>query len=598
MKQIRRSVVYMALVASALFVHFLALADTKQNGDKNQPVDYRIVENALQGMSLEEKVGQMMMPDFRKWKDKDVTEMLPEIEQLVKRHHIGGVILFRENTVTTEQTVKLTHAYQDAAEKYGLFIAIDQEGGSVTRLQSGTAMPGNMALGAARSAELAEQVGRVIGSELAALGFNMNFAPVLDVNNNPDNPVIGVRSFGENPQLVADLGIAYLNGLQRSNIVATAKHFPGHGDTDVDSHLGLPEVAHDKTRLHQVELHPFKQAINSGVDALMTAHVTFPEVDDTRVISRKDGKPIALPATLSPKVITGLIRGELGFEGVVTTDAMNMLAIADPFGPVDAAVRAIQAGVDVILMPMDLADVTDGVLKAVQTGQITEERINQSVRRIIALKVKRGIVKAEEPTEVQTLIHHAGQIVGSLAHRQVEAKAAARSVTLVKNKNGILPLSLADRKKIIVIGTSYTEELAQAILAHHADTVTLKLTEPGLTPEQWAQLDEADIIIMGSYSSNRQTRLSTTRTMRMYNEIIRKYDKPVIAVAIRNPYDIMGYPEADAYLAQYGFGAASFAATAAILFGKAAPVGKLPVTIPAEKGGTLYPYGTGLYYSP
>lgn len=219
---------------------------SKEEGEKGKPSPeaavikqegqrYDLIGNAISKMTLEEKTGQMLMPDFRTWEGKNVTEMLPEIEQLVKKYHLGGVILFRENVVTTEQTARLVSDYQAAAEKFGLLLTIDQEGGIVTRLQSGTDMPGNMALGATRSPEIAYNVGNAIGEELASLGINMNFAPVMDVNNNPDNPVIGVRSFGEDPQLVADMGVAYTKGLQAAGVAATAKHFPGHGDTAVDS---------------------------------------------------------------------------------------------------------------------------------------------------------------------------------------------------------------------------------------------------------------------------------------------------------------------------------------------------------------------------
>lgn len=575
--------------------------DYKEKGEpqvqivKQKGKRYDIIGKAIAGMTLEEKVGQMMMPDFRKWNGTDVTRMLPEIEELVKKYHIGGVILFRENVVDTAQTVRLVHDYQQAAEKYGLLVTIDQEGGIVTRLQQGTDTPGNMALGATRSTELAHQVGKVIGRELSVLGINTNFAPVMDVNNNPDNPVIGVRSFGENPKLVAEMGEAYIKGLQEYGVAATAKHFPGHGDTAVDSHLGLPEIPHDKERLMNVELYPFKQAMEAGVDAIMTAHVTFPKIDDTKVVSRKDGTEISLPATLSPKVITGLIRDELGFDGVVSTDAMDMQAIADHFGPVDAAIRAIQAGVDIVLMPVGLEEVTNGVLKAVSDGTISEERIDQSVRRIMTLKVKRGIFKAEQPADVQDQIARALEVVGSAEHKRVEAEAAARSVTLVKN-DGVLPLNMDEKATIAVVGTTYVDKLADAIRKHHANTVTIKVTNNTLTDEQRKQVEEADAVIIGSYTFDVKGRSSDNPLMKLYREISQQADTPVIGVGIRNPYDIMAYPEVDAYLAQYGFRTASFHATAETIFGQNEPTGTLPVSIPDGKGGTLYPFGHGLGY--
>ncbi|MBO8163460.1 MAG: glycoside hydrolase family 3 C-terminal domain-containing protein [Brevibacillus sp.] len=560
----------------------------KEEGER-----YRIVDRAVRKMTLEEKVGQMLMPDFRKYNGQDVTEMLPEIEEQIQKYHIGGVILFRENVVSTEQTVRLVDAYRQAAEKYGLLISIDQEGGIVTRLQSGTDMPGSMALGASRSPELAGKVGDVIGRELASLGFNLNLAPVLDVNNNPDNPVIGVRSFGENPQLVAELGIAYTKGLQQNGIAATAKHFPGHGDTAVDSHLGLPEVPHDKDRLAKVELYPFKQAIDAGIDAIMTAHVTFPQIDDTKVVSQKDGTEIALPATLSPKVLTGLIRDELQFEGVLITDAMNMNAITEHFGPVDSAIRAVKAGVDIVLMPVGLEEVRNGLVEAVQSGEIPRERVDEAVQRILTLKVKRGIIKEETPPPLEQRVKTALKTVGAAAHKAVESEAAAASITLVKNEQ-VLPLELDQAQQVAVVGTNFLEDLADAVKSHHANSIQVKLADGGLTAAQWQQLDEADVIIIGSYTYNVSGRSPDNETMKVYNQIIDKYEKPVIAVAIRNPYDIMAYPQVDAYLAQYGFRTASFAAAANVLFGQQRPAGKLPVTIPGADGGVLYEYGHGL----
>ncbi|EMR07038.1 hypothetical protein C772_01174 [Bhargavaea cecembensis DSE10] len=561
----------------------------KESGER-----YHIVDNAIRLMTMEEKVGQMLMPDFRNWNGENVTEMLPEIERLVKDYHLGGVILFRENVVTTEQTTRLADAYQAASEKYGMFLTIDQEGGIVTRLQSGTDMPGNMALGATRSEELAYDTGRVIGEELASLGINFDLAPVLDINNNPDNPVIGVRSFGEDPELVAGLGTAYVKGLQDTGTAATAKHFPGHGDTAVDSHLGLPEVPHDKERLMEVELYPFQQAMNHGIDAIMTAHVTFPKIDDTKVISRKDGTEIHLPATLSHKVLTGLMREEMGYDGLIITDALNMQAIADHFGPVDAVIKAIQAGTDIVLMPVGLETVANGVYGAVRSGDISEERIEASVERILTLKLKRGIIKEENPQPVEDKIANALQVVGSDEHKAVEREVAERSVTLVKNEN-VLPLTPNADDRIVVVGNTYIDDLYNAVKAKHDNTILIKASAP-LTEEQLAQVRGAKALIAGTVTSTVSQRSATSAQMRMVNQLITETDTPVIGVGIRNPYDIMAYPNADAYLAQYSFRNASFNATAAILFGEVAPSGTLPITIPGADGGVLYGFGHGLTY--
>ncbi|WP_079525203.1 glycoside hydrolase family 3 protein [Halobacillus hunanensis] len=561
----------------------------KQQGER-----YDIIEQAIESMTINEKIGQMLMPDFRTWEGDNVTEMLPEIEQMVKEYHLGGVILFRENVVTTEQTAKLVADYQAAAEKYGLLMTIDQEGGIVTRLQSGTDMPGNMALGATRSSELSYNVGQAIGEELSALGINMNLAPVLDVNNNPDNPVIGVRSFGESPELVAELGVAYTEGLQSTGVAATAKHFPGHGDTAVDSHLGLPEVPYDKERLMEVELYPFQQAMDAGIDAIMTAHVTFPKIDDTKVISKKDGTKISLPATLSHKVLTGLMREDMGYDGVIITDALNMNAITEHFGPVDAVIRAVKAGTDIALMPVGLEEVVNGLLEAVETGEISVDRIEESVERILTLKLNRGVIKSESAPNMDEVLANAKEVVGSEAHKQVEQEAAEQSITLVKN-DGTLPLNPSLGEKIVVIGNTYINSLYQAVRDHHENTELIETSGP-LNEEQLNQLENADRIIAGTYTYNVSGRSENSAQMQLVNQLINELDVPVIGVGIRNPYDIMGYPEVDGYLAQYGFRAASFEAMAATLFGENNPTGLLPVTIPGENGEPLYEYGHGLSY--
>ncbi|GGF34963.1 beta-hexosaminidase [Halobacillus andaensis] len=561
----------------------------KQEGDR-----YEVIDQAIDGMTIHEKVGQMLMPDFRNWDGENVTEMLPEIEQTVKDYHLGGVILFRENVVTTEQTAELVADYQEASEKYGLLMTIDQEGGIVTRLQSGTDMPGNMALGATRSLEITEDVGHAIGSELESLGINMNLAPVLDVNNNPDNPVIGTRSFGEDPDLVADLGIAYTKGLQSTGVAATAKHFPGHGDTAVDSHLGLPEVPHDKERLMDVELHPFQQAMEADIDAIMTAHVTFPKIDDTKVTSQKDGTEISLPATLSPKVLTGLMREEMGYEGLIITDALNMKAISDHFGSVDAVIRSVKAGTDIVLMPVGLEEVADGLLEAVETDEISEERIEESVERILTLKLKRGIIKAESAPDMDEIIANAEETVGSEEHQAVEEEASNQSITLLKNDN-VLPLDADRDEKVVVIGNTFIDRLYDSVSKHNQNTDLVKASGP-LSDEQLAQMEEADHIIIGTYTFNVAGRDANSLQMQLANQLINEVDTPVIGVGIRNPYDVMAYPDVDGYLAQYGFNDVSFDATASTLFGENNPSGTLPVTIPGKNGNALYEFGHGLNY--
>ncbi|SDI48607.1 glycoside hydrolase family 3 protein [Natribacillus halophilus] len=551
---------------------------------------HALVEDAINGMTIEEKVGQMLMPEFRTWHNEKVTKMLPAIEQLVERYHLGGVVLFGENVQTPAQTVELISDYQAASDKYGMLITSDQEGGLVTRLSFGTGMPGNMALGAGNNPAMSKRVGRTIGAELEALGINMNLAPSFDVNNNPDNPVIGVRSFGEDPVAVARHGVAVMEGTQEAGVAVTAKHFPGHGDTDVDSHIGSPEVPHDRDRLSDVEWHPFQEAINHDVDAIMTAHVALPAIENS-------GKEITLPATLSEKVLTGLMREEMGYEGVIYTDSLQMNAIASHFTPVEAAIRAIQAGSDIVLMPVDVEEVAEWLITAVQEGEISEERIDDSVERILTLKLKRGIVKEEHPFPVEEKIEQAEATVRSDEHLQVEKQAAEQGVTVVKNEDNALPIDPLEGETVVVLGTKYAGKLANALASHHPEVEAIALPENGkLSTAHRQKVQQADVVIAETHTSDADMRQADHPQMEMVRQLQNEISSPLISIGIRNPYDLMAYPEADVYVAQYGSFDANFAATANVLFGKVNPVGRLPVTIPSAEGGVLYETGHGLSY--
>lgn len=285
------------------------------------------------------------MPDFRNWEvngeEVSVTELNDDIQQILADYSFGGVILFAENVVETEQTAKLVHQFQSTMvenDHIPLLVGIDQEGGIVNRLGSGTQLPGNMALGATADPDNANLAGQIIGSELEALGINVNFAPSVDVNNNPKNPVIGLRSFSSDPDLVSEFGLSYMDGIRQYNVATAAKHFPGHGDTEVDSHYGLPVVDKSLDELEANELIPFRATVENNVDMLMTAHIQFPQLESESKVSQEDGSDILLPSTLSPAILTDLLREEMGYEGIVITDALNMDAIANNFGEVETAI--------------------------------------------------------------------------------------------------------------------------------------------------------------------------------------------------------------------------------------------------------------------
>ena len=337
---------------------------------------------------LRRRIGQLLVFGF------DGLTVPDHVVDLIRTHYLGNIILFSRNVSTKEQLIALTSHLQDLARENGqslpLTISADQENGIVRRLpEEIPVFPGNMALGATHSPQDVHRSGVLTGRLLFKLGINFNLAPVLDVNNNPANPVIGVRSFGDLAETVAEFGVQFIQGLQSQGIIACGKHFPGHGDTNVDSHLDLPTIAHDRPRLESVELVPFKAAIKAGIDSIMTAHVVFPAVE-----------PEQIPATLSYRVLTELLRHELGFAGVLTTDCLEMNAISETVGVGAGAVQALKAGADMVMVSHRLdrqMAAIDAIFKAVRGGALSESRIDEAFQRVQALKAKRlGTSRQEE----------------------------------------------------------------------------------------------------------------------------------------------------------------------------------------------------------
>ncbi|UZD74350.1 glycoside hydrolase family 3 protein [Bacillus siamensis] len=629
----------MKLVISAVLLLFIVFGTHHASTKPDIPSQ---AEQTVSRMTLDEKLGQMLMPDFRNWQKKGqstpeaLTQMNDEVAGLIQKYRFGGVILFAENVKNTEQTVRLTDALQKASPDIPLLLSIDQEGGIVTRLGEGTHFPGNMALGAARKTAYASQTGAIIGKELKALGINTNFAPVLDINNNPGNPVIGVRSFSSDRDLTATLGLASMKAQQKQDVASAVKHFPGHGDTDVDSHYGLPLVTHGQERLRQIELYPFRQAIQAGADMIMTAHVQFPAFDDTTYKSKLDGSDILVPATLSKKVMTHLLREEMGFNGVIVTDALNMKAIADHFGQEEAVVMAIKAGVDIALMPAQVTSlqtenrftqVHSALKKAVQKGDIPLQQINKSVERIISLKIKRGIYPAPKETSLKKKIAKAHKTVGSKNHLKAENQIAERSVTVLQNKNRTLPFKPKKNSRVLLAApyedqtASMEQTIRQLIKKKKIRPVTISkmnFAERTFHDEHKKLVSDADYVITGSYvvkndpvvndgvidDSVKDPGKWTTAFPRAVMKAAQSNQKPFVLMSLRNPYDAANFEEADALIAVYGFkGYAdgqflqpNIPAGIEAIFGQTKPKGRLPAAIPSvtHPGTTLYPYGFGI----
>lgn len=543
---------------------------------------YTFIDSYMKNMTLEEKIGQMFMPAV--YYDGDKNQLKKYID-MIKNYKLGGVILFPEN-LDVAQLVTLTHDIQDAS-KIPLLISTDQEGGLVYRLKDGTKLPGNMAIGATRSTELAYKNGQVVASELKAVGINWNLAPVADINSNPANPIIGIRSFGSYPDLVSRMTIAYMKGEQSQNIAICLKHFPGHGDVSVDSHLGLGIVNKNIEQLEKNELKPFSDAIKAGADAVMSAHLSFPALDSTKIkIRTSEGtiKEIIIPATLSYKILTDFLRKKLGFNGIIITDAMNMKAISDNFNSVDAAIRAIKAGADIVLMPTDLAGSYNELLRQVKNGDIPESRIDQSVKRIILLKNKIGIFNMH-PMNLEKSIDTAKKILSSPTHKAIEKETAQMAITLVRNNKHVIPLksTIIQKKKILVIAGNedrINQYVSQIYRFHPYNISTLLIKDDILNSNKdldnmtKTAINRADIIVIAT--------VDITRNNNQIVKILNKYgkEKNIILIAVKNPYDIMYYPNADTYITQYGWNKANYEAAVEVIFGKIIPRGKLPVNIP------------------
>ena len=442
-----------------------------------------------------------------------------------------------------------------------------------------------MAVGATADPQLAYEMGRITAREARGVGIHIPFAPVLDVNNNPDNPIINVRSFGENPEDVAELGAAFVRGVQEHGAIATGKHFPGHGDTETDSHLGLPVIPHSRARMDSVEIFPFRHAIEAGMGAVMTAHISVPSLDGG----------VGDPATLSSAVLTDLLRDEMEFDGLLFTDAMDMSAISRGFGAEEASVRAIEAGADVILMPPSVERAVEGIAAAVESGRIEASRIDASVRRILETKKQMGL---DRDRAVQ--IDQIGQVVGIPAHTQVAAEIAERSITLLHNGGNLLPLLGTRSARVMSVSFRRTSD----VLAGRYFNTRLRQTYPRLTTagldvnsgpalyeDLLRQARQQALVILSTYV----TAFSQSGSLALPEEVVdfagqlTEIGVPHIVVSFGNPYLITELPDVRAYMLAWSGSEVSQTAAAQALFGEIEISGRVPTRIPP-----LYEIGDGI----
>jgi len=511
-------------------------------------------------------------------------EPSPEIIEALKKYRPGGLTFFRSlNIDNPTQVRRLTDSLQRIAQDLDLpplLIATDQEGGQLIAVGDGTTpLPGNMALGATGSPELAYKAGKVLGRELAGMGINVNYAPSCDVNINPQNPVIGIRSFGGDPTAVAKLSAAMIEGIQSQGVAATAKHFPGHGDTVGDSHHGLPSVPHKLERLQQVEFPPFQAAIAADSKLIMTAHLALPAIDG----------PDAPPATLSYRILQEYLRKELGFNGVIVTDAMDMKAIRQGGALGKDALRAVTAGADLLLLtsnPDDQRRVFETLASAVRDGKVDEESIAESVERILSLK--RWLAEYSQPDL---------SVVGCEAHQAVADEIAEHSITLVRNNANLLPLKLKPEQHMAVIipkpvdltpadTSSYiTLGLGKALRQYHPYVDEYNLSYAPDKKESTSLLEHLrgyDMLIIGTLNA-----YTSPGQAEFVNQAL-KLSIPSVVVSLRLPYDLSVFPEAETYTCTYSILEPSMQALAKALFGKIRFNGKLPVSIPG-----MYTLGHG-----
>ncbi|WP_224243292.1 glycoside hydrolase family 3 protein [Hyalangium gracile] len=515
------------------------------------PVSSARVDSLLSSLSLEARVGQLMMVGFYG------TEVDEDVEDLVRGYRVGGVCLFKHNILEAQQVARLNDGLRRLLIGHiPPFLTLDQEGGNVVRVRDQVVvLPSNMALGATRSAELAYAAGRAQGEDLRRLGFNMNLAPVLDVNLNPHNPVIGVRSYGDSVPLVSELGRAFVRGQQDAGLVTVAKHFPGHGATDADSHTVLPVMSETREEV-LAQMEPFHAAILEGLDGLMTAHVAIPRLTGDNV-----------PATLSPQVLDGLLRKELGFDGLVLTDEMEMEAITQRYGAGRAAVLAVRAGADMVLVPWSperKAEVYEALLAAARSGELPAARLEQAVRRILTAKLRRGLFETP-PVMEQRLATPPPPGNGEVAHLIARA-----SVTLLRTDERSFPLSTEARIAVITAEPS----LGDAIRARAPRASVLSVPAYPAESRRAALRQKArkaalaaDVVVVGLINS-RQVELVTMAAAT---------GKPVVVVTMGLPYLAELVDEARAVLAVYSYQPASTSAAAAALFGEIGTPGRLPV---------------------
>ncbi len=560
-------------------------------------------DKQMKKMSVDEKIGQLVHVGINaKFFNQTSPEFL-ELKRQVVENKVGGIIVFVGGVY---ETVHLMNRMQELAAT-PLLISSDFETGVAMRFTDTTNFPWNMAIAATGNPEFARREGIIAARESRALGVQWAFAPTVDVNNNADNPVINVRSYGENPADVSRFAVAFTQGLQSGNVLATAKHFPGHGDTAVDSHRGLPIINLPRSRLDQIELAPFKSVIDGGIGSVMISHISLPQIDATKVEPLKKSikasytesevinENTTLPATLSPNVVTEMLQKDLKFDGLVVTDAMDMSGLTLYFNQDEAAVRAVLAGADVLLKPASADVAIRGLKEAVKSGRISEQRLNHSVHKILAWKHLLGLNEQK-----MTPLDQIDKTVSADETRLLSNEIAESAITLVKSEAGVLPLK--KDQKVFLFGVTNGEDrnfvantfqrtLRQAGINFEAVILDERSTENEMN-EARKKASESDVILAGLFGRVRSGAKNSVGIPESGAKVLRELlgsDKKVINVSFGNPYLLSNFPEMKTYVVAYGDMTSLQRATARALVGEIEFKGKLPISL-NEK----YPRGIGL----
>ena len=571
----------------------------------------RWAEGELRRMTLEQKIGQLISVGVNATFLNQESDAYKALRRQVEENHVGGIILFRGPVY---ESTHLVNRMQRHA-RLPLLISADLEAGAGMRFDDTVNFPWNMAVGATGDPALARRQGEVTAREARALGVQQVFAPVADVNNNAANPVINVRSYGEDPAEVARFVAAFVEGLQSNGAIATAKHFPGHGDTSVDSHRGLPVINVARERLESVELIPFRAAIRAGVGAVMSAHIGLPRIDPTEVsplpresivrpaYTEEGGEVIAekavLPGTLSPVVLNGLLRRELGFDRLVVTDALDMSGLTIYFKQDEAAVRAVLAGADMLLKPADPDACARGLRDAVRAGRLTEKRVEESARRVLAAKYDLGLAR-----ERVTPLEQIDRAVSNPETHALAREIAERALTLVRDEGKLLASGGGLRPEARVFNLAVTNGDDRLWVANPFVTASArggKRIETVVLDERSSEAEvaraverasKADVVLASLYG---RVRTGQARSVgipeagaRALNELLAR-GKPVVGISFGNPYLLQSFPKLGTYLVAYGDMPSLQQAAARALLGQAGITGKLPISLPG-----LYARGTGL----